>query len=43
MNNYYSMEKWYLAELLLLLAEDDAITAADMTKAMDNEEGTNDD
>ena len=38
MNNYYSMEKWYLAELLLLLAEDDAITAADMTKAMDNDE-----
>lgn len=43
MNNYYSMEKWYLAELLLLLAEDDAITAADMIKAMDNEEEQNDD
>ena len=40
MNNYYSMEKWYLAELLLLLAEDDAITVADMTKALNNEEGT---
>ena len=43
MNNYYSMEKFYLAELLLLLAEDDAVTAADMTMAMDNEEDTNDD
>lgn len=30
MNEYYSMKKWYLAELLLLLAEDDATTAADM-------------
>ena len=43
MNNYYSMEKFYLAELLLLLAEDDAVTAADMIKALNNEEDTNDD
>lgn len=38
MNGYYSMEKWYLAELLLLLAEDDAVDAADMKKALNTEE-----
>lgn len=29
---YYSMEKWYLAELLLLLAENDAVNAAKNTE-----------
>ena len=38
MNKHYPMEDWYLAELLLLLAEDDVITAADMTKALNTEE-----
>lgn len=38
---YYSMEKWYLAELLLLLAEDDAVRAADMEKALNTEETNN--
>ena len=38
MSKYYSMEKWYLAELLLLLAEDDAVNAADMKKALNTEE-----
>lgn len=38
MNEYYSMEKWYLAELLLLLAEDDAVNAADMREALNTED-----
>lgn len=38
---YYHMEKWYLAELLLLLAEDDAVSAADMKKALNMEDGKN--
>lgn len=38
---YYSMEKWYLAELLLLLAEDDAVDAADMKEALNTEDGKN--
>lgn len=42
MNNYYPMEAFHLAELLLLLAEDDAITAADMTKALNTEEQNDD-
>lgn len=38
MKDFYSMEKWYLVELLLLLAEDDAVDAADMKKALNTEE-----
>ena len=32
---FYSMERWYLAELLLLLAEDNA---ADMKEALKTED-----
>lgn len=39
MKDYYRLEKWYLAELLLLLAEDDAVNAADMKKALNTEDG----
>ena len=38
MDKHYPMEAFHLAELLLLLAEDDAITAADMIKALNTEE-----
>lgn len=37
MIDYYSMEKWHLAELLLL-AEDDAATAADITGILNKED-----